>query len=130
MALVCKQTPDIKISQETQTLTKGEDVVVCRICHTVLTRPSHRTAVGGAFSHTFANPHGHVFEIGCFSQGEGCVSVSGPSSEFTWFPGYSWQIAACSGCGVHIGWIFSRDRKDLEGLMRFLGLILDKLIFP
>lgn len=36
-------------------------------------------------------------------------TVSGnPSSEFTFFPGYSWRAAKCEQCGAHLGWLFER----------------------
>ncbi|WP_022668425.1 cereblon family protein [Desulfospira joergensenii] len=130
MLLVCRQAIDEETRQESETAPGEEKVVVCRLCSNVVTRPAHQTTVDSAFSHTFANPHGHVFEIGCFTRAEGCVSVSRPSSEFTWFPGYSWEIGACSVCGAHIGWKFSRINPPPSSPGLFYGLILDKLIFP
>jgi len=78
----------------------------------------------GAFRHTFANPHGYLFEIGCFGDAWGCAPASPPSSEFSWFKGYLWKIGVCRGCSTHLGWVFLSD------VHRFFGLILDKLIFP
>ena len=28
------------------------------------------------------------------------------TSEFSWFPGYSWRYALCGGCGVQLGWTY------------------------
>ena len=113
---------------ETKTKTQSDvaeaPVIVCRACHAMITEPDDQTTRDGAFAHTFANPHGYVFEIGCFAQAPGCVAASPFSSEFTWFAGYQWQAAACGRCGDHKGWIFVSE-KD-----RFFGLIFDKLIFP
>jgi len=30
-----------------------------------------------------------------------------PTTEFSWFEGYSWQVAVCSECGEHLGWRFA-----------------------
>ena len=32
-------------------------------------------------------------------------------SEDSWFPGYSWTILNCAGCGRHLGWRFTADDK-------------------
>ena len=130
MLIVCRQAVDLKTTQEPETQSREEEVILCRLCSSIITRSAHQTLVGATFSHTFANPHGHVFEIGCFTEAEGFVPVSRPSSEFTWFLGYSWEIGACSGCSAHIGWKFSLDSPSVSGPHRFYGLILDKLIFP
>lgn len=34
-----------------------------------------------------------------------------PDPEFSWFPGYSWSMAHCRQCGVHLGWGFSPDEE-------------------
>ena len=42
-------------------------VIRCRQCLQEITRSSEKIAVDGAHRHTFANPLGLVFEIGCFA---------------------------------------------------------------
>jgi hypothetical protein len=79
-------------------------------------------AVGGSHNHTFANPNGVVFEIGCFNLVTGCSFIGPPSYEFPWFAGHSWQIAICSTCQTHLGWIFRG-----QGGVQFYGLILDRI---
>lgn len=130
MLTVCRQFVDLETRPASESLTGKEAVILCRLCGNVITRPAHQTRVEEAFFHTFANPHGMVFEIGCFSEAHGCISVSRPSSEFTWFPGYSWEIVACLECCAHMGWKFARHLPHAPGPGRFFGLILDKLIFP
>lgn len=102
-----------------------EAVIVCRECRNHITDPSRRVSVDGAHYHTFANPHGHIFEIGCFQSADGCRGIGPASKEFTWFKGYDWQIVVCSGCMAHLGWFFSA-----AGDFHFFGLILDRLISP
>lgn len=98
--------------------------IYCRECLNIITRLEDRIAVNGAHLHTFANPHGIVFEIGCFRNAEGCGYTGLPTSEFTWFSGYSWRIAVCSHCLLHMGWFFTSDSAD-----GFAGLILDHLVY-
>ena len=102
--------------------TKAERYIVCRQCGQRLTRPSERISVSGSHSHTFANPSGLVFEIGCFRMARGCSFIGPPSLEFPWFAGYSWQIATCSTCQAHLGWLFIGQQSH-----QFFGFILDRL---
>lgn len=42
------------------------------------------------------------------------VYVTGrPSIEFSWFPGYSWQITLCSACHHHLGWKFLAIKESV-----------------
>ncbi len=88
----------------------------------MVTMGAWRIEVHGSHVHTFANPHGLVFRIGCFSTAPGCVHADWESDDFTWFPGFSWSPAQCAGCGAHLGWRFS------SGSSAFHGLILDRLL--
>lgn len=96
--------------------------IVCRQCLQRLTRPSERIQVKGAHRHTFANPTGMVFEIGCYRLVSGLQFIGPPSYEFPWFAGYSWQIVICRSCQTHLGWFFLSS-----GSSQFYGLILERL---
>ena len=102
-----------------------EEYIVCRQCLQALTRPAERIAMQGAHQHTFANPHGIVFEIGCFKAVTGCGYAGAATDEFSWFAGYSWRICFCSMCLTHLGWLFSSNAGDA-----FHALILDRIIDP
>ncbi len=82
----------------------------------------HRISVESSHNHTFFNPAGIVFEIGCFSKAPGCGIVGEASSEFSWFAGTKWTTAICSGCLCHLGWLFEGRGEP------FFGLILTSLI--
>ena len=41
-----------------------EEYILCRQCHQAITKPADRIVMQGSHRHTFANPHGIVFEIG------------------------------------------------------------------
>lgn len=97
--------------------------LLCRQCLAMITTPEERIAVGGAHQHTFANPHGIVFEIDCFRNARGCGAVGSPTDEFTWFAGYFWQVAICTNCLTHLGWRFTSVHAA-----PFFGLIHDRLM--
>ncbi|MBI9081998.1 MAG: hypothetical protein JEZ11_00280 [Desulfobacterales bacterium] len=99
-----------------------ERIWVCRQCGHAITHPDQGIIVDGAHRHTFANPHGMVYEIGCFRSADGCANVGPTTDEFTWFAGFFWRIAVCRRCQVHLGWLF-----ESRGMRRFHGLILDRL---
>jgi hypothetical protein len=99
------------------------DLLLCRFCRKHITDPSKAMWVDGAHAHTFANPHGHVYEIGCFQAAVGVTGIGLSSEEFSWFEGYVWQVAVCDGCTAHLGWRFSSPVGK-----SFYGLILDHLI--
>ena len=101
----------------------SEEVILCRQCHQVLTNPSERTSIQGAHQHTFANPHGIVFQIGCFRSVRGCGYVGPKTSEWSWFKGYSWRILVCRMCLTHLGWQYISTGNE-----SFSGLILDRII--
>ncbi|XP_058449634.1 protein cereblon-like [Malaya genurostris] len=48
-------------------------------------------------------------------------TTSKPSTEFSWFPGYSWQIAICNACNNHIGWKFVATKRSYKP-KKFYGL--------
>lgn len=122
---VCKaKSPETETVPETETRNQEVPVILCRNCDGVVTFPEFQVERDQGFVHTFANPLGHVFEIGCFSEAEGCVKASGLSEEFSWFKGYGWAVGICRQCQIQLGWIYY-SKED-----RFFGLILDQLIFP
>ena len=100
-----------------------ENYILCRECHQIITNEEQRIVMHGAHRHTFANPNGIVFDIGCFKTAVGCGYSGHASNEFTWFAGFSWRVAVCSMCLSHLGWLF-----ESTGGTHFHGLILDRLL--
>ncbi|MBT3312451.1 MAG: hypothetical protein HN737_03140 [Desulfobacterales bacterium] len=99
-----------------------KDYILCSQCHNIVTLPEAGISVQGAHRHTFANPDGLLFEIGCFNSASGC-GYTGPSTfEFTWFKGFSWRVAICRKCLIHLGWFFTSTGGD-----SFHGLIMSRL---
>ncbi|ACV68003.1 cereblon family protein [Desulfohalobium retbaense] len=100
----------------------GRQRFLCRHCKHPITTPQDQIVRKGAHEHVFFNPHGFVFEIGCFARAPGCSAVGRPTLEFTWFPGFAWRITLCSQCQRHLGWRYEQT-TDV-----FFGLLLDQLV--
>jgi hypothetical protein len=100
----------------------GERILRCAACKHLVTSKEAGIEVDGAHEHTRRNPAGFVFRIGCFREAPGCLG-EGPSSEdYSWFPGYAWQVGVCRRCGIHLGWVFQLEAA------RFYGLIVGRLV--
>jgi hypothetical protein len=97
------------------------EALYCKACGQAITASDQAISVNSSFRHTFFNPAGIVFELGCYRKAPGCMAAGDPSSEFSWFSGYLWSFALCKSCDTHIGWCFE------SGDSLFWGLILNKL---
>lgn len=54
------------------------------------------------------------------------TTLDEPTEEYSWFPGFSWTIAACNTCREHMGWVFWV--KEEEGWNeKFVSLIVTRL---
>lgn len=119
--------PQQKAKRAPRSLRRADDALArerrlfCFRCGHRITDQDWRIAINGAHAHTFTNPHGLTFHIGCFRDAPGCAETGTATTEFTWFPGYAWCIADCAHCGVHLGWQFTSSQD------RFYGLIHDRL---
>jgi hypothetical protein len=112
-----------EIYSKSEEATDRGNFLLCKQCLQAITHRSHQIIVNGAHEHTFANPHGIVFEIGCFKSAIGCGYVGQPTDEFSWFKGFIWQVAVCGSCITHVGWLFTSSSID-----SFIGLILDRIV--
>ena len=121
MKVLCKQSVETLVDEEAKTKPQEKEVIVCAACFQTITEPSKQIIVNRSFRHVFANPHGYIYQIGCFVRAQGCLVVGEETSFFSWFPGYTWQIALCRQCLTLLGWAF-RSQESY-----FFGLILDKL---
>uniref|UniRef100_A0A8D8L012 Protein cereblon n=1 Tax=Culex pipiens TaxID=7175 RepID=A0A8D8L012_CULPI len=63
---------------------------------------------------SYCNPSGFVHEtLTIYKTRENSTfTTERPSTEFSWFPGYSWQITLCSNCRNHLGWKFVATKKN------------------
>jgi hypothetical protein len=100
---------------------KNDPSIRCKSCGNTITSVDALISVAGQHHHSFTNPAGIHYTIGCFSTARGCLNMGEPTSEFTWFPGYTWCYSVCSKCYNHIGWFYQ------SGESTFYGLILNRL---
>jgi len=118
--------PGISAGEEAADLAaKGERYILCRQCLNMITGPDEGIWMNGNHRHTFANPLGVVYEIGCFNSAPGSRAVGPATDEFSWFSGYLWRVAICAQCLTHLGWFFLSSAGH-----GFHGLIIDRLIEP
>jgi hypothetical protein len=80
-----------------------------------------KTEVNGAHAHTFINPMGLIFRVGCFTQAPGARPIGDESEDWTWFAGFAWQAVLCASCYEHLGWCYRNASAA------FVALILDKV---
>lgn len=115
-------TGDVDLSGETagSTATQVDDGILCARCRHRVTAGRHAIEAGGAHAHTFRNPAGWSYRVGCYADARGAAPTGPAISEHSWFPGYAWRLASCEGCGQHLGWWF-------VGPDAFAGLILTRL---
>jgi len=95
----------------------GEHALVCAACGHRITDDDHRIEMNGAHEHAFVNPAGFDFHIGCFNAAPGCAHVGDTETAFSWFPGFSWQVAICAQCRAHVGWIYRNAGEQFHGLI-------------
>lgn len=103
--------------------------LVCAACGERVTSSQDRMEMNGTHAHTFTNPHGLTFDIGCFKNAPGCKPVGRATEAWTWFRGYAWRVAVCSRCDAHLGWGYEPAIPDGDS-RGFFGLILDRLARP
>ena len=119
-----RDEPEAGTGLTTADETRPDRSVRCRQCQAEITSQRHAIDVAGKHDHTFFNPAGIIFEIGCWDRADGCRVIGPPTTEFSWFAGHAWSYALCSACKSHLGWYF--EGAATSG--GFFGLIHKKLI--
>ena len=115
---------DIAVDDESKQRAADRDhKLLCMRCRNEITTAADRIVVNERHDHTFANPAGYGYHIGCFGDAPGARPRGIPSGHWTWFAGYMWQLAICTRCEHHLGWLF-RAREHTP----FYSLILNRLI--
>ncbi len=111
-----------KTSDQVKEEEKEERVILCKNCKNRITSHKYSIEISGQHQHAFANPAGIVYQIRCFSLADGCINRGVPTTEFTWFEGFSWRFSLCSRCNIHLGWFYQS-----KGEKSFYGLVVDNL---
>lgn len=106
-------------------LTTTQSEVCCGLCGSSLASVSKIFCVGGAEGTTsnYVNGSGFIHQITTLRDvmKEDAVSFrESPSTENSYFPGYSWWITCCNCCGSMLGWKFQkvaphRSRQSRRG---------------
>jgi hypothetical protein len=110
-----------KLKDRRQEKKKKKKFLLCANCKFIITSLEEGIKIKGQHKHTFKNPAGIVYTIGCFSSAKGCIKYGEPTTQYTWFPGFAWNYALCGNCFVHLGWVFQSSDSG------FYGLILNHL---
>ncbi|MBI1422811.1 MAG: hypothetical protein GC149_05030 [Gammaproteobacteria bacterium] len=106
----------------TDAVEKRQSALCCTQCRHQITDTAARLELAGGHTHIFTNPGGFTYEIMLFEYAD-CVTHGPATTEYTWFPGFAWQLALCANCQAHLGWRYRRT-----GSAAFYGLIRDRLI--
>ncbi|NDV18226.1 hypothetical protein GO013_02180 [Pseudodesulfovibrio sp. JC047] len=91
--------------------------LICRQCRTPITRHDLGMTINGSHRHVFFNPTGDIFELSCFASAKNILPTGPRTEEFTWFPGFAWQVVVCAGCMTQLGWRFIGPDKGFFGLI-------------
>ena len=91
--------------------------LACHYCLNPVTTQDCAISVAGSHRHSQCNPHGCFFHFACFSAAPGCRLVGDSVITDSWFDGYTWQIANCRHCQLHLGWYFSGQSPTFFGLL-------------
>jgi len=113
------------VDNQDETDGSADRALLCKFCHQRITSVDKAIRIQNSHQHIFTNPAGDTFRIGCFSSAPGCYQRTPPTMEFTWFKGFSWQVALCANCQVQMGWLYQAEATDSA---LFYGLILNHLI--
>jgi hypothetical protein len=108
---------DREADRRTAPIDRDASALRCAACGHRITDASQRIEMNGAHAHTFVNPGGFVHHIGCFAAAPGCAYDGAIETAFSWFPGWSWQIAICARCRAHLGWIYRLAGQQFHGLI-------------
>jgi cereblon len=102
--------------------------LTCRSCGNEI---SDREALfgkdGDSPYRVFSNPYGLLREVVTVESARGLHLAGPPTTQFTWFPGYAWEVGYCDGCSAHLGWRFSAAETDAD-LREFFGLLRSELL--
>jgi len=121
-----EQTPSSTIQHET--VEQPREPLVCASCNQeVSDTGAIFTVASERATRVFANPYGHLHEIMTLLYAHSVTVVGPPTTAFTWYPGYAWEVTYCGQCKTHLGWSFGAMAPDAEP-SRFWGLLKKALV--
>ncbi|MEE8409255.1 MAG: cereblon family protein [Myxococcota bacterium] len=113
-----------------QTEEREEKPILCRRCGAEISDSEALFSMGGErISRVFSNPNGMLHEIITVGRARGLRLEGPPTTDFSWFPGYAWEIAFCEACESHLGWQFTAAEAGAEPSL-FFGLRRSEIVEP
>ncbi|KAG7374691.1 ATP-dependent protease La LON substrate-binding domain containing protein [Nitzschia inconspicua] len=118
--------------KEIQRMLERPSVIRCADCGSTLSFTNDVFTVGGAegSTSTYVNGGGYIHQITTLRKliDENKVVFEGyPSTENSYFPGYSWHITRCRRCAALLGWKFrqvdGRNSTSAERPETFFGFM-------
>nr|XP_040224089.2 protein cereblon [Anopheles coluzzii] len=89
---------------------------ICKRCESEIANYDDMFAMSKQGVQTsYCNPAGYVHDTLTVhkTKENSTLPVERPSTNFSWFPGYSWQIIVCANCRQHLGWKFVAEKKNV-----------------
>lgn len=111
------QRPSSRPSTHDESSTLPSSSVRCLTCGTILAEAADATHIDGHHHYSFINPHGFMYRIRCYAAARNISLRGTPSSEFAWFPGYTWTTIECAVCSTHVGWRFDGTTSTFFALI-------------
>ena len=108
-------------SVEKLTAPRTTSRICCGLCGIALADTAQIFVVGGAEGTTsaYVNGHGFIHQITTLRrvlhEPTHLSFRDLPSTENSYFPGYSWWITCCNRCGSMLGWKFQKVDTDPDG---------------
>lgn len=100
-------------------------IYLCRGCGAPVAADDQWVSIQGRPAEgVFTNPLGAVCGVLTVCAAGNVRVEHAATEEHTWFEGYAWRPAACSGCGAHVGWRYEAAAAGLDP-DEFFGLLLE-----
>ncbi|XP_053675288.1 protein cereblon [Anopheles nili] len=89
---------------------------ICKRCESEIANYNDMFAMSKQGIQTsYCNPAGYVHDTLTVhkTKENSTLPVERPSTNFSWFPGYAWQIIVCANCRQPLGWKFVAEKKNV-----------------
>ena len=104
-------------------LLEMSNILCCRNCGETLAQQSDIFSMCKEGPQgSYVNPGGYVHETLTLYKVKNILYIGQPSTEYSWFPGYAWQICQCSYCDSHLGWRFTASSSKKLHPKKFYGI--------
>ncbi len=113
-----------------QTEEHEQKPILCRACGAEISDAEALFSMDGdRVTRVFSNPYGLLHEIVTVGRARGLRIEGPPTTDFSWFSGYAWEIAYCEACQSHLGWQFTAVEGGAEPEL-FFGFRRSEIVEP